>query len=603
MKLNDGSLNEIEHEDIETVRRRVENRKRGHRRHRRSGHDGHRKGRIIVVLIPVIILLIIIGIIIGAIKGGALDDIGSSKTEADRNALFGITDENQVGILFNDNYIEDTAILSNGKIYLPLEFVLENLNAWFYYDSNEKLLLYSTPTETKQWAEGDVNLLEQDGKICIALDLVKEYTSLTVSELMENPSRIVIRTEFGTVTTADVTKSSAVRVSDSKKSEVITKAKKGDKVRIISSNNLWSTVETSDGYVGYIRNKRLASFTDGEEKAENTAADLNYDNISYDGKIILGWHQVTNKDANNTVDSMLASDSAMNVISPTWYSITDTEGNLSDISSADYVTKAHNAGVKVWAVVDNFNASGFSATDDTLEVLSYTTKRQKLINTLVSSVAASGADGINVDFEQLSGETGLHFAQFVKELYIAAHAQGLVVSVDNYVPKAYSMLYHREVQGVVCDYVVIMGYDEHTAGSDEAGPVASIDFVREGIEQTILDVDPSKIINGVPFYTRIWEEENGTVKNSSAVGMNEAASFVSNHGMSTAWDDVSGANYAEGTSGNTTYRVWLEDAESIKEKFSVMDANNIAGAAFWKLGLESSDIWNLIEAYASGNSQ
>ncbi len=602
MNLNDDSLNEIELEDRETVRRRVEERRsRRHGKHRRRGGHGHRgPGCLIFLLAVIIAFAVMAGLIIGAVKGGILDDIGASTKSADRSGLFGLTDDSQVGIILNDSYIEETAIASGDKVYLPMELVLEKLNAWFYYDSNEKLLLYSTPTETLQWTPGDGNVMEQDGRVWISLDLVSSYTDIFVSDLMTDPARIVIRNEFGKKTTAKVTKTAPVRVFDSKKSDVITKASKGDEVRIVSSNNVWSMIETVDGYLGYIKNNRLASFNEGEESAPLNAPDLSYENISYDGKIILGWHQVMNADANSTISSVLSSDKAMNVISPTWYSLTDTEGNISDISSASYSAAAHDAGVKVWAVVDNFNASGFNATDDTYEVLSYTSKRQKLINTLVSSVAASGADGINVDFEQLSGETGLHFAQFVKELYIVAHAQGLAVSVDNYVPKAYSMLYHREVQGVVCDYVVIMGYDEHTAGSDESGPVASIDFVREGIEDTEVDVDPSKVINGIPFYTRIWEEENGSVKNSSAVGMSEAAAFVKNHSLTTAWDEGAGANYAEGTSGSTTYRVWLEDAQSISQKFSVMDANNVAGAAFWKLGLEDPSIWDLIASYASG---
>ena len=193
----------------------------------------------------------------------------------------------------------------------------------------------------------------------------------------------------------------------------------------------------------------------------------------------------------------------------------------------------------------------------------------------------------------------------------------LVLSVDNYVPKGYNTHYHREEQGVMADYVIIMGYDEHFAGSYEAGSVASYNYVKEGIEETLRDVPADKVINAVPFYTRLWNEtpktdeeraeDQGTEAasysmkvTSEALCMEEAAQRVSEAGATVIWDDTVKQNYAEWQGDNdSTYRIWLEDASSLEVKLGLMKDNNLAGTAAWKLGFETSDIWDLIQKYVN----
>ncbi|MBO6149532.1 MAG: SH3 domain-containing protein [Lachnospiraceae bacterium] len=595
MNLNDDSFEDLYYEDRETIEKRVKEGK---------SHRGRKKRKkrppIPVIMLVVFAFLLVIIITWASTALSSFEGFGSSTAEADRNKLFGIDSDDEAGIILNDEYMEEQAFVMNGEPFLSFSFVKNNLNDWFYYDENEKLLLYSTPEQTFEWGLDKGDVTEKDGEAYLSLELVKAYTDMESSGLLDDPAHIILKTEWGTETRAIIDKNCPVRLSDSKKSEIITNLSEGDDVKVLEANNVWSRVQTPDGFLGYVENKRLKDFSEEETESPGLVEELQYNSVHYDQKIIMGWHQMVYQGGNDGLSDFLVKDKTMNVISPTWYSLTDTEGGISDLSSSDYVQTAHEARVMVWPAVDNFNTAGFDATKGTFELLSHTSKRKKLIENIVLSILSVGADGINIDFENLSGETGEHFAQFLKELSIASKANGLVLSVDNYVPKEYSKHYHREVQGKVCDFVVIMGYDEHNAGSTKAGPVASIDFVREGIEETLREVDASKVINGLPFFSRLWQEKNGTVVESQALGMAEAKKALSDHGATASWDDASGCNYGEYESGGARYRIWLEDADSVNAKLNLMKVQGLAGAAFWKLGLEESGIWDLISTYALG---
>ena len=309
---------------------------------------------------------------------------------------------------------------------------------------------------------------------------------------------------------------------------------------------------------------------------------------------------------------MIANTKGLTTIAPTWFSVTDNSGNISSLASSTYVNYAHQLGLEVWALVDNFNNNV-----DQMELLSHTSARENLVNQLISEALTSGVDGINVDFEQIPTDVGEHYIQFIRELSVKCRINHLVLSVDNYVPKGYNEHYHRKEQGIVADYVIIMGYDEHFAGSYEAGSVASYNYVKEGIEETIKNVPANKVINAVPFYTRLWkevpkteeelEEQKGTEAGlydmkvtSEALGMSAALSRVTDAGAEITWNDEVKQNYAEWSGDDgATYKIWLEDASSLEAKLQLMKENNLAGTAAWKLGFETSDIWDLILKYVN----
>jgi len=335
-----------------------------------------------------------------------------------------------------------------------------------------------------------------------------------------------------------------------------------------------------------------------------------YTNISKDYEINLVWHQVTEKSANDKLLTLLADTKGVNTISPTWFSLSDNEGNISSLADTTYVQHAHQLGIEVWGLVDNFNDAV-----STYEVLSYTSKREKLTNQLIAAAIEYDLDGINIDFEELKTEEGEHFIQFIRELSIKCRNNGIVLSIDNYVPSEFSALYNRKEQGIVADYVIIMGYDEHFATSEEPGSVASIGFVRSGIENTLLEVPKEKVINAIPFYTRLWietpksEEEIAAETESTeyipynlsseVYSMANADKLMSANQITPVWDDTTGQYYANYQVDGITYEMWLEEETSIEEKMKLIDEYDLAGVACWKLGLEKQSIWDTIIKYVN----
>ena len=142
-----------------------------------------------------------------------------------------------------------------------------------------------------------------------------------------------------------------------------------------------------------------------------------------------------------------------------------------------------------------------------------------------------------------------------------------------------------------------MGYDEHWASGGVAGSVASIGFVEDGITNTINSgVSADKIINAVPFYTRVWKTKGGDVT-ADTMGMLTTANWCEECGVELNWDDFTCQYYGEKEMNSILYQVWMEDAESLKAKLSVMDAKGCAGVAEWKLGFDTPEAWAVINDY------
>ena len=547
--------------------------------------------RMLLRLIPFCVAILLIAIVIVvSLKTGVLEKYSYSYEKADLNEYFKLTSTDQVPLLLDNKYSNGKVIFVGGKYYLDKDFVSEYFDANYYFDENENLLLYTTGDQTISYDEGK-DFVKKDSQLFIELGIVSEYAALDYKEY-DNPRRIELFYKWDdTINIAEVVKNTQCRVLGGIKSEVLTDIVKGSKIQILSEMDEWSEIKTEDGFIGYIQNKVIDNYSTESMSAVSAKKTINVPHVLYNEKICLGWHQVMSQEANATFENALEGTKGLNVLSPTWMSVGDNSGNISSIGSQDYVAKAHERGIRVWALVDNF-LDGI----DMYSILSHTSTRQNLINSLVSSTMAVNADGINVDFENLNVECGPHFAQFIRELALVCHQNGLVLSVDNYVPKEYTSFYHREVQGQFADYVVIMGYDEHYSGSEEAGSVASFDYVQSGIENTLHDVPAAQVINGIPFYTRIWHE--GASLDSEAVGMAEAEKYVNNMGGTIVWDEATAQNYAEfKDSDGRNCKVWLEDKKSIGVKLGLVNANNLGGVAFWKLGLEKSSVWDEIAKY------
>ena len=554
------------------------------------------------VMVLVVILLIVVVAAVGVLTA-AIKRHTPSDTRMDLNTYYGLEKEDDVALVLQNTVSDTKGKRMDGRVYLDYETVSNVLGGRFYWEADSSQMLYTTPKEILAIApestsytvngenkdEGYKIIRQTDDKIYLALDFIQKYMEIT-STVTESPNKAVIRYQWGSEKIVKAKNDTVIRYRGGIKSDILTDVAKGTELTLIEELDNWSQVATSDGFNGYVSKEDL---TAPEEK------DVEYDgsykeeftSLTRDHKINLAWHQVTSEDANAGLAQTLEGITGINVISPTWFSVTGAEGTISSLASADYVNLAHEKGLEVWGLIDNFNKDV-----STLDTLSNRTSREHLIQKLIEEAVRVGLDGINVDFEALTQEEAPHFIQFIRELSISCRKNNLVLSVDNPVPQ-FTSFYNRKEQGIVADYVIIMGYDEHTDGTEEAGSVASLPFVEEGIQQTLKEVPKNKVINGVPFYTRLWFTDNAGTVTSEIMGMDQASKIVTEMGMEMYWNKDVSQNYAELSTDNGLYQMWLEDEQSLDAKMQLVQKYELGGVAEWKLGFERADVWNTISQY------
>lgn len=536
-------------------------------------------------IIAVAVLVILVAIL-GIVTHVVMKYIPSSE-KMDLNEYYGEMADGEIALVIGTEKLEERGLVVGDRVYLPLDVVNTYLNQRYYWDSANQQILYATPSElTSESASSEAGdkVWVKDDKVYLNLTYVQEYTDLD-AYITKDPYRIAIQYKFKNVKTVTVKKNTSIRYRGGIKSAILTSVKKGTKLRLIEEMENWDQVATDDGYIGYIDKKKV-----GEAEKTKFERSFNREQYSYltmDSKVNMVWHQVTSTDANAYFADATANMTGVNVISPTWFYLTDTSGNIASIASAVYVSQAHEKGLQVWGLIDNFTQEV-----STTETLSSTAARQNIISQLIQAAQDVGMDGINVDFESLSEDVGTHFLEFLRELSIECHKNNLVLSVDNPVPEDFTSHYDRAEQGRVVDYVIIMGYDEHYVGS-EAGSVASLPWVEQGVQDTLKEVPAKRVINAIPFYTRLWRTTGGNVT-SEAIGMDQAQQTIADNNVETYWDKTTSQNYGKYDIDNSTYQIWIEDAQSVAEKVKLVSKYDLAGVSAWKLGFENSGIWKVI---------
>lgn len=536
-------------------------------------------------VIAVAVLVILVAIL-GIVTHVVMKYIPSSE-KMDLNEYYGEMADGEIALVIGTEKLEERGLVDGDRVYLPLDVVNTYLNQRYYWDSANQQILYATPSEltsVSASSEAGDKVWVKDDKVYLNLTYVQKFTDLD-AYITKDPYRIAIQYKFKNVKTVTVKKNTSIRYRGGIKSAVLTSVKKGTKLRLIEEMENWDQVATDDGYIGYIDKKKVGEAE--KTKFERSFKKEEYSYLTMDSKVNMVWHQVTSTDANAYFADATANMTGVNVISPTWFYLTDTSGNIASIASADYVSQAHEKGLQVWGLIDNFTQEV-----STTETLSSTAARQNIISQLIQAAKDVGMDGINVDFESLSEDVGIHFLEFLRELSIECHKNNLVLSVDNPVPEDFTSHYDRAEQGRVVDYVIIMGYDEHYVGS-EAGSVASLPWVEQGIQDTLDEVPAERVINAIPFYTRLWKTTGGNVT-SEAIGMDQAQQTIADNNVETYWDKTTSQNYGKYDIDNSTYQIWLEDAQSVAEKVKLVSKYDLAGVSAWKLGFENNGIWQVI---------
>ncbi len=563
----------------------------------------NRRIRLAIIGSAVGIIIIAIALISVLIKS-----LTPSKEIMELTDYYKVGDGEVYVILQNEGY-EKKGLLINDRVYIDYDTIVEKFNQRFYWDANENILTYTTPTEILR-AEADQEVysvtkstietkVESDypivevfaDQVYVALDFVEQYSDMTY-EYYEKPSRIVVNYIWGDYLYSEVSKQTQLRYEPNIKSPILLELTPGTKLQYVDTDetpkNGFVKVMTTDGIKGYIKKKSLTKA--GYETLESTYQAPVYTSQARTEKINLVFHQVFNVDAVNNLDGLIGATKGVNVISPTWFTISDVSGNITSLATKEYVDKATSLGLEVWALVNDF-----SKDVDKKELFSHTSNRDTLSNALIEAALTYKLNGINIDFEKIPSDAGEDYIQFIRELSVKCRNNGIVLSIDNYVPSEYTEYYDREEQGKIVDYVIIMAYDEYYA--EVAGPVSSIGFVKDAVDNILAMVPKEKTIIAIPFYTRLWKEaEDGTVT-SENLAMTPAKEWIVNNGIEAKWDEETGCYYAELAQDGATYRMWQEEDKSIEEKMKVIYDAGVAGCAAWKLGLESESIWNVIIKY------
>lgn len=571
----------------------------------------------ILVAIAFIVVVLFVAFISTLIK-----KYTPTKERVDLQEYYKVQGADDMALILDRQLLEEKAKFWDGHVYLDYNAVRQYLNQRFYWDSNENILRYTTESDVISVNVGENSymvgkkdntteyaIVKVDGEaVYLALEFVQQYTNIDFTVNAE-PNRVQITAAWGEISRADVKKKTAIRVKGGIKSPIVADVAKGSRVTVIDSGDNWSRVCTEDGMIGYLKNNKL-----GEVQSETISRPFEEPQFTHflkEGPVSLGWHQVTSPEANDRVADVLQATKGINVISPTWFYLNDNDGNIYSLASRDYVTYCHEQGVEVWGLISNLE----NPEADTTYVMTHTSTRDYLTNQIIAAAIEYDLDGINLDFEALSSEAGDAYVQFIRELSIKCENNDLVLSVDNYVPTSYTAFYNRAEQAVFADYIIIMAYDEHYSGSEDIGSVSSIGFVQNGVKDTLKEVPAEQTILGLPFYSRIWEltpkEGSGEDVESASEdyvpytftcteeGMQTTEDICTANGAKMVWSEEDGQYVAEYESEGKRHKVWMENEESLEQKLKVMKDNNLAGAAYWKLGLERPTAWDTIIKYVN----
>lgn len=518
---------------------------------------------------------------------------------------FGQLGETEAAVVVEDHIAQEHAQIYDGNVYIDYTLVQNELNSRFHWDASVGLLLFTTPTQVFEIAP-NTSAYTIDGEsfdagydilhttsagMYLSMTFLQQYSDLNC-QVYETPKRVVITFGSEEVTTARIRKDTVVRYQGGIKSPILTDVTEDSEVTVLEQMDSWSKVLTSDGYIGYVKNKQLTDVA--QTTRETVYAGPEYTSIHLDEKVNLVWHQIDYKEMNSQFAEDTADVTGVNVISPTWYFLADSTGEITSFADADYVKAAHKKNMQVWALISNFSADVNSTT-----LLASRAARQKVQNYLIEQAQEIGFDGINIDFEGIAQEAGCDYVQFIRELSILCRKNGIILSVDVPVPMDFSKYYNRTELGNVCDYVIMMGYDEHYAGSDIVGSVASMNFEETGIQNMLTEVSKDKLISAIPFYTRLWYTEtlaDGTTNvTSEAYSMDNIEALLTENGVTSTYDESTGQQYAEWTDSDGKFcQVWLEDENSIAARASLISQYELSGIAEWVLGREQSWVWDVI---------
>ena len=515
-----------------------------------------------------------------------------------------VLSEGEIAVVLEDRIDPRKSLLRDGSLYLNYSIVRENITTRFFLDEERDQLLYTMPEETWQIPIDSSTYLTESGEqkwekeivvrrngiLYLSAEFLAQKINLEYL-ISEDLTHVLVHYKWGDTKTCRAKRKTRMRSLPTYKAARLTDVPASSCLRYLSEEGKWILAVSEDGFIGYVPASRMEVQT--EEITREFTGDV-YESISLGERVNLVWHQIDVAEMNANLKEDTQEVTGVNVISPTWFMLSDNYGNFDSFADHSYVEQAHKMGYQIWGLVNNFSPDVSSA-----QIFASNEARGRLAEGLTAEALEYDLDGINVDLEAIRSEAGYGYVQFVRELSVLCRKNGLILSIDVPVPMDFNWYYNRTELGVYCDYVIVMGYDEHYYGSD-AGSVASISFEENGIINTLKTVPAGKIISGVPFYTRIWKtithEDGNTEVTSRLATMDSAAEAVKKNGAEPEWNEDTAQYYASWTDPEDGgfCEVWLEEEESIARKAELVSTYQLGGIAAWVLGDERSSIWDVI---------
>ncbi len=502
--------------------------------------------------------------------------------------------------------LKNDVIVENGVVYVSTKDIANFFDDHIFYDNKYDQIITTSETKvaTLKLNENKAKVNGSTVDLVASAKKIGEQFYLPFSEISESvynvettyikdTNTVVLVSLDRELTYANSGKKNSVKSNPTMFSKTVDKIEKGDNVTVIPSKNGdengWTKVTTENGKIGYVKTTTLANTKKIRDNLEMGK--------QIQGNVSLVWEYFSKyAKAPQRTEKI----DGVNVVAPTFFSLADSEKGaiVANVGQAgqNYINWAHSNGYRVWPWVAN-EATNKADKDLTSEILNDYKLREKLINSIVSAVEMYNLDGINLDFENMYESDKDAYSRLVIELAPRLKELGKVLSVDVTAPDGspdWSLCFNRNVIGDVADYVIFMAYDQHNQSSTEAGTVAGCDWVEANINKFLGQegVKPEKIILAMPFYTRVWNVTDGGLS-SSAVDMKSQSTLIPGDAKIT-WDDSLKQNLAEYEKNGRTYKVWMEDAKSLKCKLDLVKKYSLAGGAFWRKDQETSDVWKVI---------
>ena len=568
------------------------------------------------ILLVMIIAVYLISVIFAAFI--SIDRIIDKYSTEDKVVAF--FESGKINLLIEDELINSAAppVINGSEIFIPFDIVKKYIDFTIYKEADGSVVTVTSGDKVIRMKDGElqsyVNMepveLDMTARyidnvlyvpVVIFSEIFKieavyhEESNVVIIDYLKNYEhkgivrpRINIETETVDGITIEKTKITqktvAVRSGKSIKKPIYKEiGESGETVDVYTIEGSWAKIRTQEGIVGYVETRFLASSISYEELTVNLIR-RTPDELE---DIILAWQYIYK--TTPPIEEFMEF-SEINVYSPTWFTVTDIEGTLESRADMPYVEKVHELGARIWPLLNNT----FNDIDMTSAILNNPDSRDNIIRQILLYAQLYELDGINLDFENIYLKDRDAYTQFVRELMPYARDMGLKISVDVGVPGGsdnYSLCYDHENLSKEADYIMVMTYDQYWASSPVAGSQAQLQWVSDMLELTLLYVNPDKLIVGLPFYTRMWRDTDGVVKNYKTLGIDDTLEFINEKEIEMVWDEESGQYFATYTEEGSVYKMWIEEKESLVLKTDLVKEFNLRGVAAWQLSLGNEDAW------------